>query len=120
MRREYFDAEAERELDVPKITATQLKTKFEQGEAFTLVDVREPFEYEISRIPGSKLIPLGELLGRLSELDSADEIVLQCKSGARSAKALHLLQEAGFRKLYNLEGGINAWSDQVDPTVLKY
>jgi sulfur-carrier protein adenylyltransferase/sulfurtransferase len=114
------DAEAEREQDVPKITATQLKTKFEHGEAFTLVDVREPYEYEISRIPGSKLIPLGELLGRLSELDSADEIVLQCKSGARSAKALHLLQEAGFRKLYNLEGGINAWSEQVDPTVPKY
>jgi sulfur-carrier protein adenylyltransferase/sulfurtransferase len=114
------DAEAERELDVPKISATQLKAKFEQGEAFTLVDVREPFEYEISRIPGSKLIPLGELLGRLSELDSADEIVLQCKSGVRSAKALHLLQEAGFRKLYNLEGGINAWADQVDPTVPKY
>ncbi|MBV8967951.1 MAG: molybdopterin-synthase adenylyltransferase MoeB [Verrucomicrobia bacterium] len=114
------DAEAEREQDVPKISATQLKTKFEHGEAFTLVDVREPYEYEISRIPGSKLIPLGELLGRLSELDSADEIVLQCKSGARSAKALHLLQEAGFRKLYNLEGGINAWSEQVDPTVPKY
>ena len=114
------DAEAEREQDVPKITAAQLKTKFEHGEAFTLVDVREPYEYEISRIPGSKLIPLGELLGRLSELDSADEIVLQCKSGARSAKALHLLQEAGFRKLYNLEGGINAWSEQVDPTVPKY
>ncbi|MBV8587654.1 MAG: molybdopterin-synthase adenylyltransferase MoeB [Verrucomicrobia bacterium] len=114
------DAEAEREQDVPKISAPQLKTKFEHGEAFTLVDVREPYEYEISRIPGSKLIPLGELLGRLSELDSADEIVLQCKSGARSAKALHLLQEAGFRKLYNLEGGINAWSEQVDPTVPKY
>jgi adenylyltransferase/sulfurtransferase len=114
------DAEAEREQNVPKITATQLKTKFDRGEAFTLIDVREPFEYEISRIPGSKLIPLGELLGRLSELDSADEIVLQCKSGARSAKALHLLQDAGFRKLYNLEGGINAWSDQVDPAVPKY
>ena len=69
---------------------------------------------------GSRLIPLGQLASRMSELDSADEIVLQCKSGARSARALKLLQEAGFSKLSNLEGGILAWSDQVDSTVAKY
>jgi sulfur-carrier protein adenylyltransferase/sulfurtransferase len=84
------------------------------------VDVREPFEYDISRIPGSKLIPLGELPARLSELDSADDIVLHCKVGGRSAKALRILQEAGFRKLNNLQGGITAWSDEVDPTTPKY
>jgi adenylyltransferase/sulfurtransferase len=114
------DAEAAKELDVPTITATELKTKFDRNERFVLVDVREPFEYDISRIPGSKLIPLGELPARLSELDSADDIVLHCKVGGRSAKALRILQEAGFRKLNNLQGGITAWSDEVDPSIPKY
>jgi sulfur-carrier protein adenylyltransferase/sulfurtransferase len=114
------DAEAEKELAVPGITVLDLRAKIERKDAFVLVDVREPYEYEICSIPGSHLIPLGELPSRLSELDSADEIVLQCKGGTRSARALHILQEAGFRKLYNLEGGITAWSEQVDPTVPKY
>jgi adenylyltransferase/sulfurtransferase len=114
------DAEAAKELEVPTITATELKTKIDRKEKFVLVDVREPFEYDISRIPGSKLIPLGELPARLSELDSADDIVLHCKVGGRSAKALRILQEAGFRKLNNLQGGITAWSDEVDPSIPKY
>ena len=114
------DAEAAKELEVPTITATELKTKIDRKEKFVLVDVREPFEYDISRIPGSKLIPLGELPARLSELDSADDIVLHCKVGGRSAKALRILQEAGFRKLNNLQGGITAWSDEVDPSTPKY
>jgi molybdopterin/thiamine biosynthesis adenylyltransferase/rhodanese-related sulfurtransferase len=114
------DAEAAKELEVPTITATELKTRIDRKDKFVLVDVREPFEYDISRIPGSKLIPLGELPARLSELDSADEIVLHCKVGGRSAKALRVLQEAGFRKLNNLQGGITAWSDDVDPSVPKY
>jgi adenylyltransferase/sulfurtransferase len=114
------DAEAEKEMDVPTITAPELKAKIDRKDPFVLLDVREPYEYEICRIPGSKLIPVGELPARLSELDTADEIVLQCKSGARSARALHILQEAGFRKLANLRGGITAWADQVDPTVPKY
>jgi sulfur-carrier protein adenylyltransferase/sulfurtransferase len=114
------DAEAAKELEVPTITATELKTKIDRQDKFVLVDVREPFEYDISRIPGSKLIPLGEIPARLSELDSADEIVLHCKVGGRSAKALRILQEAGFRKLNNLQGGITAWSDEVDPTTPKY
>ncbi len=112
-------AEAQESL-VPTITALQLKGKFDQGERFVLVDVREPYEYDICRIPGARLIPLGELPSRMSELDSADEIVLQCKSGMRSARALKLLQEAGFAKLWNVEGGILAWSDTVDSTVPKY
>jgi sulfur-carrier protein adenylyltransferase/sulfurtransferase len=114
------DAEAAKALEVPTITAVELKKRMDRKEKFVLVDVREPFEYEISRIPGSRLIPLGELPARLSELDSADDIVLQCKSGGRSAKALRILQEAGFRKLSNLEGGITAWADEVDPSVPKY
>ena len=114
------DAETAKEMDVPTITATELKTMIDRQDKFVLIDVREPFEFEISRIPGSKLIPLGELPARLSELDSADDIVLHCKMGGRSAKALRILQEAGFRKLNNLQGGITAWSDDVDPSVPKY
>ncbi len=105
---------------LPTMTVQELKTKIDSKEPFVLIDVREPFEYDISRIPGSKLIPLGELASRMSELDSADEIVLQCKSGARSGRALKLLREAGFSKAVNLEGGIEAWADQIDPSVPKY
>jgi len=114
------DAEAEKEMDVPTINAVELKKMFDRKEGFVLIDVREPFEYDICHIDQARLIPLGELPARLSELDSADEIVLHCKSGSRSAKALRILQEAGFKKVVNLEGGITAWSDQVDPTVPKY
>jgi adenylyltransferase/sulfurtransferase len=105
---------------VPTVGARELKAKFERGDKFVLLDVREDFERDICRIEGSRFIPLGQLPSRMSELDSADEIVLQCKSGVRSARALKLLSEAGFGKLLNLEGGILAWSEQVDPTVPKY
>jgi adenylyltransferase/sulfurtransferase len=108
------------ELPVPEISVEQLKAKQDAGEKFVLLDVREPYEYDIARIPGSKLIPLGELHGRLSELDTADEIVVHCKMGGRSASAVRELQAAGFAKLWNVEGGILAWADRVDPTVAKY
>ncbi len=113
-------AAEEEEAHVPSITATELKAKRDRQESFVLLDVREPFEWDICRIEGAKLIPLGQLPSRMSELDSADEIVLQCKSGVRSARALRLLQEAVFGKLSNLEGGILAWSDQVDASIPKY
>lgn len=112
-------AEAE-ETMVPTISASELKAKLDRGDRFVLLDVREPFEFDICRIPGARLIPLGELAARMSELDSADEIVLQCKSGVRSARALKMLQEAGFGKLVNVEGGILAWSETVDASVPKY
>ncbi len=105
---------------IPEITPVELKKKMDAHEPFVLVDVREPHEYQICRIPGSKLIPLGEVPKRMSELDSADEIVVHCKSGMRSAKAVDLLMKAGFLKIHNLKGGILAWSDQVDPSVPKY
>ena len=105
---------------IPGITVQELKRRLDAKDKFALVDVREKFEYDICRIPGSKLIPLGELPSRMSELDSADDIVLHCKTGGRSAKALKLLREAGFNKLSNLEGGITAWSDQIDSSVPKY
>jgi len=113
-------AAEEEESHVPTITVKDLKAKFDRKEKFRLIDVREPYEWDICHIPGAKLIPLGQLPARLSELDSADEIVLQCKVGGRSARALRLLQEAGFAKLWNVEGGINAWAEQVDTNVPKY
>ena len=85
-----------------------------------LLDVREPFEWDIAHLDGAKLIPLGELPSRMSELDSADDIVIHCKSGVRSAKAVRLLQEAGFGKLHNVEGGITAWAEEIDTAMPKY
>ncbi|CAN5784983.1 molybdopterin-synthase adenylyltransferase MoeB [soil metagenome] len=86
----------------------------------TLIDVRDPHEYDISRIDGSTLIPLGELMTRVNELDTADEIVLQCRSGGRSAQAQQLLWDAGFRKTHNLVGGINRYAEEVDPSIPTY
>ena len=105
---------------IPEITPAEVKKKMDVHEPFVLIDVREPHEYQICRIPGSKLIPLGEVPKRMNELNSADEIVVHCKSGMRSAKAVDLLMKSGFRKIHNLKGGILAWSDQVDPSVPKY
>ncbi len=105
---------------IPEITPVELKQKMDAHQPFVLIDVREPHEYQICRIPGSKLIPLGEVPKRMNELDSADEIVVHCKSGMRSARAVELLMKSGFGKIHNLKGGILAWSDQVDPSVPKY
>jgi adenylyltransferase/sulfurtransferase len=92
----------------------------DRGDKFVLVDVREPHEFQICRIPGSTLIPLGEVPKRVNELNTADEIVVHCKSGMRSAKAADFLRQSGFKKVKNLKGGILAWSDKVDPSVPKY
>src|ERR1700730_15370961 len=98
----------------------EVKAKMDRGDLFVLIDVREPHEYQICRIPNAKLIPLRDLPKRVNELNSADEIVAHCKSGVRSAKAVDFLKQAGFRKVRNLKGGILAWSDKVDPSVPKY
>jgi molybdopterin/thiamine biosynthesis adenylyltransferase/rhodanese-related sulfurtransferase len=98
------------------IEPVELQERMRQSNHLRLVDVREPHELEISHIEGAKLIPLGQLASRLPELDSAEDIVLFCKSGTRSARALELLLSAGFRKVKNLKGGINAWVRQVDPS----
>jgi adenylyltransferase/sulfurtransferase len=103
-----------------EISARDLAARRERGEDFMLIDVREPHEYEIARIPGSVLIPLHSLPERMSELDSSREIVLTCHVGQRSMRALEQLHRAGFRKLRNLRGGIEAWSRDVDPTVPRY
>ncbi|BDI33199.1 molybdenum cofactor biosynthesis protein MoeB [Capsulimonas corticalis] len=103
-----------------EITAKELKARFDRGDKFTLVDVREPHEYAIAKIPGAKLVPLATVADRLHEFDKDSEIVLQCKMGGRSAKALQIFKDAGFKHLQNLTGGITAWSDDVDPSVPKY
>jgi molybdopterin/thiamine biosynthesis adenylyltransferase/rhodanese-related sulfurtransferase len=97
------------------ITPTVLDAKLKAGEALHLVDVREPHELEISHIEGVKNIPLGQLAMRTDELDPQEEIVLICKAGVRSTRALHILLGAGFQNLHNLEGGMNAWAKEVDP-----
>ena len=102
------------------MSAHELKRKMDAREAFELIDVREPFEYEIARIDGAKLIPLGEIAERADELQREQLIVIHCHSGGRSAEAVRLLQQRGFTNVYNLKGGIDAWSDQIDPSVPKY
>jgi adenylyltransferase/sulfurtransferase len=102
------------------LTVRELRDMQERGEDFVLVDVREPREFEIARIPGAKLIPLGSLPARVSELDSSRLLVLQCHTGRRSMTALQFLHRAGFRKLRNLAGGIDAWSREIDPEVPRY
>jgi len=106
--------------EIPAISAHELKRKMDAGEPLELIDVRETFEYEIARIDGAKLIPLGEIAQRADELQRHRPIVVHCHSGQRSAQAVRLLQQRGFANVYNLEGGIDAWSDQIDPNVPKY
>ncbi len=114
-------AEPRAETDgVPEITALQLKHELDNGKDVFVLDVRNPPEIEICRLEGSHVIPLPQLMERVNELDSARDIVVHCKSGARSAEAIRQLQAIGFSKLRNLKGGILAWSDEVDPTVPKY
>ncbi len=104
-----------------EITATELKQRLDQGDDIQIIDVREPHEYEIGQIPNSKLIPLGQVLNRMNEIDPGRETVMHCKMGGRSAKAIEALQRSGFSgKLVNLKGGITAWSNEVDPSVPKY
>ncbi len=104
---------------IPEITPRELKTRLDRGDDLFILDVREPHEYQICNLHGH-LIPLGELPKRVSELDSSREIVAHCRSGKRSADAVEFLKQAGFHKIWNLKGGILAWSDEVDPSVPKY
>jgi molybdopterin/thiamine biosynthesis adenylyltransferase/rhodanese-related sulfurtransferase len=109
----------EAEQEVPEITVSELKQRMENGERLAVLDVREPHEYDIANI-GAPLIPLGELPERLHELDQTQNIAVHCKTGGRSAKAVKLLKDAGFETVYNVKGGITAWSEEIDPSVPKY
>jgi len=103
-----------------EISAVDLKRRLDRGDKLKIVDVREPNEYQINRIPGSQLIPLGEIPRRYAELDPEEEMVVLCKMGGRSAKAVDFLRSVGFKHVLNLKGGILDWVDKVDPTQPKY
>jgi adenylyltransferase/sulfurtransferase len=104
----------------PETTVEELKRRIDAGERVFILDVRNPEESRICRIAGSTLIPLPELPRRYGELDKDREIVVHCKSGMRSLKAQQLLREKGFQHIKNLKGGILAWADRIDPTMVKY
>ncbi len=106
---------------MPEITATELKERLDRGDDIQIIDVRDPHEYEVARIPDSKLVPLKDVLNRMDEIDPTRETVVHCKMGGRSARAIEALKRAGFQgNLLNLKGGITAWSNEVDPSVPKY
>ncbi|MGQ0562083.1 MAG: molybdopterin-synthase adenylyltransferase MoeB [Gemmatimonadota bacterium] len=107
---------------VPEISARELKLRLDRGEAITIIDVREPHEWDIASLApyGAKLIPLGDLPNRLAEVNVAGDVVVHCKSGARSARALQQLRAAGLARVWNLQGGILAWAKDVDPSVPVY
>src|SRR5438105_1748771 len=104
---------------IPEIQVQELKRRLDAGEDIFILDVREPHEYKICNL-GGYLIPLGDLPRRVNELDTARTIVAHCKMGGRSAKAVDFLRQAGFKNVVNLAGGINAWSERVDPKLPKY
>jgi adenylyltransferase/sulfurtransferase len=102
------------------MTPSELADRLARGDELDVIDVREPHEWEIARIPGARLIPLGALPNAMSSLDPRREIVLHCHHGIRSARAAELLRSAGFTRVWNLAGGIERWSDEVDASVPRY
>lgn len=108
--------------DVPEITPAELKARMDRGDVPMLLDVREPYERSIADIPehGQLRIPTGHILARLGEIDASREVVVYCRSGARSAWAVRLLRERGVERAVNLKGGVLAWGRDVDPTLHAY
>ena len=105
---------------VPEVTVEELKARLDRKEKIFILDVREPHEYEVCRLPGSKLIPLGELPTKINELNPVDTIIVHCRAGVRSAQAVQVLQKEGFKNVASLAGGINAWAERVDPSMPIY
>jgi len=103
-----------------EITPQELKNLLEMKKDVVILDVREPAEYEICHLSGSRLIPLGELPYRLGELDTSEDIVIHCHTGSRSARAVQFLRQIGFTRVKNLKGGIDAWAEQVEPSMPRY
>ena len=113
------EAETATETKIPEIQVEELKRRLDAKEDLFVLDVRETHEYQICNLQGH-LIPLGDLPKRVHELDSNNEIVVHCKSGARSAKAVDFLRKSGFKRVSNLSGGILAWADRIDASLPKY
>ena len=105
---------------VKEVSVQELKRRLDAGEKFQLLDVREPWEVAIASLPGSTLIPLGQLSERLAELQSDSDIIVMCRSGGRSRRATEMLNAGGFDRAANLSGGISAWADEIDPTLPTY
>jgi adenylyltransferase/sulfurtransferase len=104
---------------IPQLTVKELKRRIDAGEDAYLIDVREPYEYQIAQI-GGKLIPQNEVPNRLAEIDRDREVIVHCRSGARSQRIAEFLKQVGYPRVVNLAGGILAWSDEIDPKVPKY
>jgi rhodanese-related sulfurtransferase len=105
---------------VREISVEDLREKRDRGEMPALLDVREPHEYALSDLPGSIKVPLGTLPRSLEKVPKDRELVVYCRSGARSANAVQFLQQVGYEKAVNLAGGVNAWAERIDPTMRKY
>jgi rhodanese-related sulfurtransferase len=103
-----------------EVTVEEVKARRDNGDDFDLLDVRSPEEWIVSHIDGAILIPVGELPARLRELDSAREIIVHCKTGTRSAKAMAILLGAGFTNVKLMRGGITAWTQRIDRTLVSY
>lgn len=101
------------------ITVVELKNLIEKGEEFQLIDVRESYEHEFCNI-GGELIPLGEVMNNLDRIDTSKKVIIYCRTGVRSATLISILDTMGYENLYNLEGGIFAWSKEIDPSVPTY
>lgn len=107
-------------LSAPQTTVAQLHDMRERREPLTLLDVREPWEIAVAQVPGSVNIPLQQIPGRLKELDATSAIIVMCKVGARSQMTVNFLLSQGFSRVSNLQGGIDAWSREIDPNVPNY
>jgi rhodanese-related sulfurtransferase len=107
---------------VPSITATELKQRLDAGERLSLIDVREPFEWDIANLGefGARRIPLGDVLQRTDEIERDVDVVIYCRSGSRSAGAVRQLRARGFDRVMNLEGGLQAWAQEIDPNMATY
>jgi adenylyltransferase/sulfurtransferase len=104
---------------IPQLSVKELKRRIDSGEDVFILDVREPYEYQIANI-GGKLIPQNDVPQRLAEIDRNREIVVQCRSGGRSQRIAELLAQSGYPMVVNLAGGILAWADEIDPKMQKY
>ncbi len=110
----------EENASVPHVSVEELKAKLDGGAKFRLIDVREPYERDICGLKNAELIPIAQLPARMSELDSAEDTILVCKNGARSAHAVKMLHEAGFGRVWNVAGGFDAWAERIDTNFPKY